>query len=120
MQLKEGFGDAAARPIWDFMEWYDYGLTSLVWAAPFVLLLATKLSTSRWIHSLALLPRGMVQIVTYNMLGSKVSRELPVASVMRSRKSAKRIYIDDKMFMLPEKGEFHDKETFERVFKSRQ
>ena len=83
------------------------------------MLLATKWSTSRWVHSLALLPRGNVQIVSYGMFGSKVTRVLPVASVMRSTKSEKRIFVDDKSFMLPEKGQMHDKETFDRVFKSR-
>ncbi len=113
--------DATARPFWDFMEWYDYGLTGLVWAAPLVLLLATKFSTSRWIHSLSLLPRGMAQVVTYGMFGSKVTRVVPVASVMRSaRMESKRIYVEDKTYMLPEKGEFFEKESFNRVFKARQ
>lgn len=119
-QMKEGFKDVTLSKLdfLDFMTLWDYGLTATVWAAPFLLLLATRYSTSRWVHSLTLLPNSMVELVHYNIIGARTKMTLPVASVMRG-KIAKRLYVDGKIFMLPETGKFFEKDVFERVFKKR-
>jgi hypothetical protein len=118
LQRKEGFKAEELMDVsWmDFMAWYDYALTGAVWGAPFLLLLATRYSTSRQVHSLTLHPGNMTELVTYGMFGFQRKKMLPNAAIMRT-KHANRVYIDGKVFMLHEKGKMFEPTIFSRIYK---
>lgn len=117
-QLREGFDDVDSVKWYDFMEWYDWALGSAVWLAPLLLLVATRYSTSRWVHSMTLLPDQRTSVVTYNMLGSKKERVLPNSAIMRTR-TAGRLYLDGKTFLLHEKGQWMEKDVFDRIYRQK-
>lgn len=117
LQAKEGFQAAVHASPLDFMTTTDWTLCSIVWSAPLLLLVAANFSTARWIHSLTLLPRSQVQVVSYSVLGFLRSRVLPTSSIMRGNNS--RLFVESKTYVLPDQGTLYEKEVFERVFRKR-
>ena len=114
-QIADGLPDA--HSVWyDHMEWWDWALGSAIWLSPFLLLLATRYSTMRWIHSLTLLPGQMTRVVSYSMIGSQKQRVLPNSAIMRAPQDS-RLFIEGKNYLLPDKGTWFEKDAFHRVYK---
>lgn len=114
-QIRDGFTEVTSQ-WYDFMAWYDWALASAIWLAPALLLLATRYSTSRWVHSLTLLPGQRSRVVNYSMFGFQRSRTMPNSLIFRM-KAGRRCQIDGKYFLFHEKGTFLEPDVMERVYK---
>jgi hypothetical protein len=98
-ELRDGLPDAELRSPFHYFSKLDMGLSLAVFAAPFLLLLASRYSTGRWVHEIKLIANGKVAIQTYNVLSQRVTRVFNQTSVVRSIK-VRRILICQVCFVL--------------------
>jgi hypothetical protein len=116
----DGNADARERTWTEYLTWTDYALSVLVGMAPFILLTMSHFSCGRWINELKLLSQNTAMVETFNILGQRVQRNVPVAQLQRSAKFEDRFYIRGAPHIFPEGGEFFNKAVFVRTFREHQ
>ncbi len=70
-------------------------------------------------HELSLINKDQAAVVTYDIIGRRMTRVLPLSRIVRRNGDSERIMINDRLFLLPKGGEMLDKEAFERAFRVR-
>ncbi len=119
-QIRLGVENAVVQPWSNYLQWYDWALSGVVWGAPLLLLVSTRFTSQRWIASLALLPGSQCEVVTYNWIGNLHKRVVPLSAVQRTR-AGRHLLIDGRHFLLYEKtGKYPNRSVFERVIKVKQ
>lgn len=119
LELADGLPDATTRGPWEYMSTTDVLLSAAVFAAPFLLLVASRFSCGRWVHQLSLLPGHRAGLTTYNVMGQRRLRVMPATNVQRSTHASDRIVVSGKTFLLPKGGEMLDTALFERSFRAK-